>query len=267
VCFRKGVGEARGLYEMVSHDLRLRSLRNQSRRRLSDEAGIRAPDGSGCKEADEKSLQAAVYSRGKEWFGLFMDGVAVVFLCNAMREPFTSRRLGVSNDAGAGSLGGRCEMPTSRVQGQSQRSRNSLVASESQRGDDNIVKTKHRSTLHCSQIPDISEQRKTNQTLRSRSKSIHHTPRQTHPRKLHCQRHFWSSSSLTCLLDDTGATLHPEGSCHVVEKAPDIPSHPIPSPPLVQSEFRRSQRVSVASGTRSSPPTWPPQATTTSTPS
>jgi hypothetical protein len=86
LCCREGVGEARGLYEMVSHDLRLRSLRNQSRRRLSDEAGIRAPDGSGCKEADEKSLQAAVYSRGKECFGLFMDGVAVVFLCNAMRE-------------------------------------------------------------------------------------------------------------------------------------------------------------------------------------
>jgi hypothetical protein len=34
-----------------------------------------------------------------------MDGVAVVFLCNAMREPLTSRRLGVSNDAEAGSLG------------------------------------------------------------------------------------------------------------------------------------------------------------------
>jgi hypothetical protein len=46
--------------------------------------------------------------------GLFMDGVAVVFLCNAMREPFTSRRLGVSNDAEAGSLG--VVKPTIRVQ-------------------------------------------------------------------------------------------------------------------------------------------------------
>jgi hypothetical protein len=49
--------------------------------------------------------------------GLFMDGVAVVFLCNAMREPVTSRRLGVSNDAaGAGAWASGCEMPTSRVQ-------------------------------------------------------------------------------------------------------------------------------------------------------
>jgi hypothetical protein len=79
VCCREGVGEARGLYEMVSHDLRLRSLRNQSRRRLSDEAGIRVPDGSGCIEADEKSLQAAVYRSGKECLGCLWMGLLSCF--------------------------------------------------------------------------------------------------------------------------------------------------------------------------------------------
>ena len=48
-------------------------------------SGIKVPGGSGGVGADEKSLQPAVYIYGKKCFGLFMDGVAVVLLCNVMR--------------------------------------------------------------------------------------------------------------------------------------------------------------------------------------
>jgi hypothetical protein len=182
------------------------------------------------------------------------------------REPFTSRRLGVSNDAEAGSLGGRCEMPTTedRVN-----EAETVWWQAKQRGDDNIVKTKHRTTLHCSQIPDISEQRKTDQTLRSRSKSIHHTPRQTHPRKLHCTA--LSAPPLVLVITYLPARRHRRNiaSGRFLSRGLEGSGHTITSPPPVQSEplSIAARECRVTSETRSSPPIWPPQATTTSTPS
>lgn len=49
-----------------------------------DAASIRVPGGADEDGAKETALQPAAYMVGRECFGLFMDAVAVVFLCNVM---------------------------------------------------------------------------------------------------------------------------------------------------------------------------------------